>query len=116
ISILERNHRLYVLSRLYQSRKMSRDVLSTWKRLSEGERDDGGEFIDADWEFRKYLQKIGTSSLVEEYGTWLAKRNPKLGVQVFADEQSKVTFEPARVVSLLKQGAPEAVKDYLEHL
>jgi hypothetical protein len=116
ISILERNHRLYILSRLYQSRKMSRDVLATWKRLSEGERDDGGEFVDADREFRKYLKKIGNVSLVEEYGTWLAKRNPKLGVQVFADEQSKVTFEPARVVSLLKQGAPEAVKEYLEHL
>ena len=114
--LLEKYRRLYVLSRLYQSRKMARKVLSTWRRILEGEPDDGGEFVDGENEVRKYLLKIRDTRLVEEYGTWLAKRNPKLGVQVFADDGSRVKFEPAQVVELLRRESPDAVKEYLEHL
>jgi hypothetical protein len=75
VSLLENYRRLYVLSRLYQSRKMARKVLSTWRRILDGEPDDGGEFVDGENEVRKYLVKIRDASLVEEYGTWLARRN-----------------------------------------
>ncbi|KAI9831038.1 MAG: hypothetical protein M1819_005276 [Sarea resinae] len=116
IWLLERFRRLYVLSRLYQSRKMSREVLRTWRRMVEGEPDEAGEFTDGENEVRKYLVKIRDARLIEEYGTWLARRNPKLGVLVFADDNSRFKFEPPRVVQMLKEGAPGAVKDYLEHL
>ena len=116
IELLEEYHRLYVLSRLYQSRKMAAKVLSTWRRIIEGEPDDGGELTDGENEVRKYLVKIKDSALFEEYGTWLAKKNPALGVRVFTDDNSRVKLPPNQVVQLLRLRAPDAVKVYLEHL
>jgi hypothetical protein len=116
ISLLESHRRLYVLSRLYQSRKMAGEVLATWRRVVEGEVDDGGEFRDGEQKVREYLTKIRNPALVQEYGVWLAARNPRLGVQVFAEDRSQVKFEPVQVVSILRDGAPGAVKDYLEYL
>ncbi|KAF2743978.1 TGF beta receptor associated protein-like protein 1 [Sporormia fimetaria CBS 119925] len=120
IELLEQFKRLYVLSRFYQrnspaSAKASK-VLATWKRILEGETDEGGEFVDGETELRKYLTRIRDRALVEEYGTWLADRNPKLGVQVFADDKSRVKFSPTDAVALLKKKAPGAVKEYLEYL
>jgi hypothetical protein len=37
-------------------------------------------------------------------------------VQVFAEDRSLVKFQPAQVVRILREGAPGAVKDYLEYL
>jgi hypothetical protein len=91
-------------------------VLATWRRILEGEEDQGGAFVDGENEVRKYLARIRDQSLVEEYGTWLANRNPKLGVQIFADDHSRVKFEPTHAVALLKDKAPAAVKEYLEYL
>lgn len=117
ISLLEAHHRLFMLSRLYQSRKMSADVLATWKRIIEGERDDGNELVDGEVRVREYLTKIGNQSLVRQYGIWLAQRNPKLGVQVFTEDKGKAPkFEPTEAVEILKEEAPDAVKYYLEHL
>jgi hypothetical protein len=120
VELLEQFKRLYVLSRLYQSNckasvKASK-VLATWKRILDGEEDAGGAFVDGESELRKYLARIRDQSLVEEYGAWLANRNPKLGVQIFADDHSRVKFEPTRAVELLKEKAPGAVKEYLEYL
>lgn len=117
VDLLESYHRLYILSRLYQSRKMASDVLYTWRRIIEGEQDSGGEFKDGELRVREYLSKISSQSLVQEYGLWLANRVPKLGVQVFADDKGRAPrFEPAQVIALLRQEAPDAVKFYLEHL
>lgn len=117
VDLLESYHRLFVLSRLYQSRKMASDVLATWRRIIEGERDDGGELGDGEQKVRTYLKNISSQALVQEYGIWLANRNPKLGVQVFADDKGRAPkFDPAQVVTLLRQEAPDAVKYYLEHL
>lgn len=116
VTLLENYHRLYVLSRLYQQRKMARKVLDTWRRILEGGRDDGGEFVDGENEFRKYLVRTRDRTLVEEYGTWLARRNPQLGVQVFTDDGRRVKLEPQEVVQLLRMEAPDSVKVYLEHL
>jgi len=118
VDLLEQHHRLYVLSRLYQSRKMAADVLATWRRIIEGERDDGGELdTDGEQRVREYLSKVSNQALVQEYGLWLANRNPKLGVQVFADDKGKApNLKPADVVALLRKEAPDAVKYYLEHL
>ncbi|CAK7264078.1 hypothetical protein SEPCBS57363_000888 [Sporothrix epigloea] len=117
VALLESYHRLFVLSRLYQSRKMASDVLATWRRIVEGERDDGGELVDGENRIRDYLSKVSSQALVQEYGLWLAKRNPKLGVQVFADDKARAPkFEPTQVVSMLRANAPNAVKYYLEHL
>ena len=114
--LLEEYRRLYVLSRLYQSRRMVRKVLETWRRILEGAPDDGGGFTDGENEVRRYLVNRSDRSLVEEYGTWLARRNPQLGVQIFSDDNAKVKFPPDYVVNLLRQTAPDAVKVYLEHL
>lgn len=114
--LLEGSKRLYLLSRLYQSRKMSAQVLSTWRRILEGEEDASGEFVDGERFLRKYLTKIRDRALVEEYGIWLAAKYPRLGVQVFAEDSSVVKFSPAEAVVILKKGAPDAVKHYLEHL
>lgn len=118
VSLLEEYQRLYILSRLYQSQKMSRNVLKTWRRIVDGEPDAGGEVTTSGVEaqMRKYLVKIKDSQLVEEYGSWLAGRNPDLGIQVFADHSSRVRLEPEDVVPLLKERAPNAVQVYLEHL
>ncbi|KAH8204088.1 hypothetical protein TruAng_001770 [Truncatella angustata] len=116
-TLIESYHRLFVLSRLYQSRRMAEEVLTTWRRIVEGERDDGGEFRDGEQRIRDYLAKISNQALVREYGVWLANRNPKLGVQVFAEEKGRAPrFEPTQVVELLRQEAPDAVKYYLEYL
>lgn len=116
VELFEQYHRLYMLSRLYQSRKMVAQVLTTWKRILEGEEDAGGELIEGEQDLRRYLTKLRDPRLVQEYGAWLANRNPKLGVQVFADESSRVRFQPSEAVDILKAKAPGAVKDYLEHL
>jgi hypothetical protein len=116
VSLLESHHRLFVLSRLYQNRKMAGEVLATWRRVIEGELDEGGELKEGEQRVREYLVKIRNSALVEEYGVWLATRNPKLGVQVFAEDRSQVKFEPKQVVKILREGAPGAVKEYLEYL
>lgn len=118
VKLLESYNRLFILSRLYQSQKMSRNVLKTWRRIIEGEEDIGGEVTPsgAELQMRRYLVKIKDAQLVEEYGSWLAGRNPKLGIQVFADGTSRVKLEPADVVGMLKEQAPNAVQAYLEHL
>ena len=116
IEILEQQHQLYVLSRLYQSKRNAGKVLQTWRRIIEGEQTLGAGLIDGENEVRNYLEKIKDTALVDEYGTWLAARNPALGVQVFTNENSRVKWEPHQVVMLLRRRAPNAVKEYLEHL
>jgi hypothetical protein len=116
VELLEQHKRLYVLSRLYQSRRMVGQVLSTWRRVLESSEDVGGELLDGELDVRKYVTRIKDVELVKDYGTWLANRNPTLGVQIFADENARVKFTPAEAVDLLKERAPAAVKDYLEHL
>jgi len=116
VELFEQFNRLYVLSRLYQSRKMTGQVLATWRRIVDGERDAGGELLEGEQDIRRYLTKIRDQPLVQEYGAWLANRNPKLGVQIFADDNARVRFQPSEAVALLKEKAPGAVKDYLEHL
>ncbi|MCJ1360243.1 MAG: hypothetical protein MMC33_010246 [Icmadophila ericetorum] len=116
VALLEEYQRLYILSRLYQSKRMSEKVLTTWKRIIEGERDEGGEFTEGENEVCIYLTRIKNAQLFEDYATWLASRNPTLGVQVFTDDNSRVRLPPNQVVQLLKLKAPDAVKVYLEHL
>lgn len=117
VSLLESYHRLFVLSRLYQSRKMTSHVLATWRRIIDGERDDGGELSDGETRIRDYLTKISDPALIHEYGIWLANRNPILGVQVFADSYGRASkFEPTKVVAILRAEAPNAIKYYLEDL
>ena len=116
VELLEEFRRLYVLSRLYQSRRMSNKVLQTWKRIIDGETDEGGELKDGENEVRRYLVQIRDQTLFEDYGTWLATRNPAIGVQIFTDDKSRVRLPPNQVVQLLKLRAPDAVKVYLEHL
>jgi hypothetical protein len=120
VELLEQFKRLFLLSRLYQSNCKASvkagKVLATWRRILEGEEDKGGELVDYENKIRDYLTKIRDQALVEEYGAWLANRNPKLGVQVFANEQSRVRFDPRRAVALLREKAPTAVKHYLEYL
>ena len=116
VTLLEQYRRLYVLSRLYQSRRMARKVLETWRRIIEGEPDEGGGLADGENEARRYLVNIKDTGLVDEYGTWLARRNPALGVQVFTNDSSRVKWEPQQVVMLLRRKSPNAVKVYLEHL
>lgn len=116
VFLLEDFHRLYVLSRLYQNKKMTALVLATWKRILEGEDDRGGEMLDGEIDVRKYLGRIKDANLVRDYGTWLANRNPSLGVQIFADDNSRVKFSPVEAVDLLKAKAPNAVRYYLEYL
>ncbi|KAI1195619.1 hypothetical protein F5X97DRAFT_307515 [Nemania serpens] len=116
-TLIESYHRLFVLSRLYQSKKMAQEVLETWRRIIDGGSDEGGEFQDGELRVREYLTKISSQALVQEYGIWLANRNPKLGVQVFADDKGRAPkFEPTYVVELLRAEAPGAVKYYLEFL
>ena len=116
VAILESQFRLYTLSRLYQSRRLSRKVLETWQRILEGDKDIDRGLQDGENEIRKYLTNVKDHSIVDEFGTWLAKRNPALGVQIFTNESSKVKWEPHQVLMLLRRRAPNAVKDYLEHL
>jgi hypothetical protein len=118
VSLLEDYKRLFVLSRLYQSRKLAKDVLHTWQRIIEGETDAGGELSvsAAETQVRRYLVKIGNAQLVEDYGLWLATRNPELAIEIFTDDTSRVKFSPQRVTALLKSRAPGAVQHYLEHL
>lgn len=117
VELFERFKRLYLLSRFYQSRKLVGGVLGCWRRILEGEGDFGGEF-DGDGEgvLRRYLSRIRDWGIVREYGAWLARRNPGLGVQVFADDTSRVRFEAEEALGILKKDAPGAVRYFLEDL
>lgn len=116
--LLEKYNRLFVLSRLYQSRKRARDVLKTWKRILEGEADvDYGSSTDyVELQLRRYLTVIRDTDLVQDYTIWLAQRNPDLAIQILTDDGARVKFNPQQVVPLLKERAPAAVQQYLEHL
>ncbi|KAI6246330.1 Transforming growth factor-beta receptor-associated protein 1 [Erysiphe necator] len=116
ITLLESEKRLYVLSRLYQSRNMENKVLETWQRILDNDLDIGSEFLEGEKIVLDYLLSIHIIPLIEKFGVWLAARNPKLGVQVFAEECSQVKHEPSRVLDILRSGASAAVKDYLEYL
>lgn len=116
VALLETFHRLYILSRLYQNQKKAPLVLATWRRILDGEKDLGGELTDGETDIRRYLTRIKDTTLVREYGSWLANRNPPLGVQIFADDNSRVKFTPAEAVALLKEKAPNAVQHFLEYL
>ena len=118
VTLLEHFKRLFMLSRLYQSRKSSKHVLQTWKRICDGEenadKDITIEHIYS--QMRKYLPLLRDTALVREYSVWLAQRSPDLGVQVLSDDSSRVKFAPAEVVSMLKEHAPSSVQLFLEHL
>ncbi|KAH8807143.1 hypothetical protein F5884DRAFT_879848 [Xylogone sp. PMI_703] len=115
VLLLKQFKRLYILSRLYQSRNQHEKVLETWRNIINGEEDSGGEFTDGEQEVRLYLSKLQNQQLVTEYGMWLAKRNPVLGVQVFVDN-SRIKWASADVLKVLRERAPGAVKEYLETL
>ena len=118
VTLLERYKRLYILSRLYQSRKSAKDVLNTWRRICDGEenadRDVSSEVVLG--HMRRYLSVIRDSALVQQYALWMAQRAPNLAVHVLSDNDSRVKFAPAEVVTLLKSNAPGAVQLFLEHL
>lgn len=116
--LLEKYNRLFVLSRLYQSKKQARDVLATWKRIIEGEKDfDYGDDISyVEGQLRRYLTVIRDADLVQDHALWLAQRNPELAVDLLTDDAARVRFNPQQIVALLKQQAPGAVQQYLEHL
>ncbi|EXJ95098.1 hypothetical protein A1O1_00217 [Capronia coronata CBS 617.96] len=116
--LLERYNRLFVLSRLYQSRKQAREVLKTWKRILDGEKDAdfGSNPAYVEGQLRRYLTVIRDVDLVQDYTIWLAQRNPDLAVQILTDDGARVKFTPQQVVPLLKEHAPAAVQQYLEHL
>ncbi|KAI9651684.1 MAG: hypothetical protein M1831_000530 [Alyxoria varia] len=116
VTLLKDFKRPYVLSRLYQSAKEYDKVLATWKSIVEGAPDEGGELENGEEKIRKYLTERKNRGLVEEYGTWLARRDPAIGVRVFADERAHVKHAPEQVVSILKERAPNAVKYFLEYL
>jgi vacuolar protein sorting-associated protein 3 len=118
VFLLEQHQRLFALSRLYQSRRLARDVLATWKRVVNGEPDSVGELDSesAETQIRRYLVNIRDTALVQEYALWLAQRNPDLAIEVFTDDKSRVKFPPPEVVQLLKKAAPSAVQAYLEYL
>lgn len=116
VQLLEDYQRPYMLSRLYQSQRNYSRVLETWQRIIEGGPDKGGEFEDGEEKIRKYLSERRDRHLVEQYGSWLAARNPKVGVRVFTDRKNHVKFDPKEVVPILKERAPNAVQDFLENL
>ncbi|CCU80434.1 TGF beta receptor associated protein 1 [Blumeria hordei DH14] len=116
VELLESCNRLYALSRLYQSRNMNEKVLGTWQRIIDGELVEGGQFTDSVEKFQAYLIKSQDKSLILRYGGWLASHSPKLGVQVFDEDKSYVKFENDQVIQILRDTAPDAVKEYLELL
>ena len=117
VYLLEKFKRLYVLSILYQSKKMSREVLETWKRLFESDDEKAlAEFGEGEDRIADYLLAKKDRELVKEYGLWLANRNQKLGIKVFADERSRVKWDVQEVLEMFKEYAPVALRGYVEHL
>lgn len=113
--ILESFGRLYVLSTLYSRAKMYRNVLETWKRILE-EGDSTMEFENGEERTKNFLLKMRDAGLVAEFGCWLAARNSKLGIQVFSSEEARIKFDPSKVLEMLREHAPDAVRAYVEHL
>lgn len=113
--ILESFNRLYVLSILYSANKMTREVLQTWRRMLESDTPDE-EFPDGESKLRSYLSRIKDPLLVEEFGVYLASRNPQYGIQLFTNPKAHVKLAPARVLELLREHAPAALRPYIEHL
>jgi vacuolar protein sorting-associated protein 3 len=118
VHLLEKYSRLFALSRLYQSRRLARDVLNTWRRVIDGEVDSADELTteSAQLQIRRYLVNLRDTALVQEYALWLAQKSPDLAVEVFTDEKSRVTFPPTQVLQFLKKDAPGAVQNFLEYL
>ena len=117
VYLLETFKRLYVLSILYQSRKMSREVLETWRRILEaGDDKIMAEFGEGENKIAEYLLGKKDKELVKEYGLWLAKRNHKLGIKVFTDERSRVKWTVEEVLEMVREHAPDTLRTYVEYL
>ncbi|KAI5810256.1 hypothetical protein DFH27DRAFT_538765 [Peziza echinospora] len=117
VYLLRKFRRLYVLSILYQSKRMSREVLETWKELFEsGDEKMMEEFGEGEEKIAEYLLGKKDRDLIREYGIWLAKRNYKLGIKVFADERARVQWDVNEVLEILKEHAPDALRGFVEYL
>ncbi|KAF8477075.1 hypothetical protein BDZ91DRAFT_787678 [Kalaharituber pfeilii] len=117
VYLLEKFKRLYVLSILYQSKKMSREVLETWRRLFEsGDEKMMAEFGKGEEKIAEYLLGKKDRELVKDYGLWLARRNHRLGVQVFTDPRARVKWSVEEVLNMLREHAPESLKGFVEYL
>lgn len=115
VEILRDREKLYLLSWLYQSRRMSYNVLQTWQKIIEtGVNIE--EFEDGEERMKDYLIGRKSKEVVLEFGIWLSKRNPQTGVKVFIDTRSKVTWDPDEVLQFLRKESVASYRIYLEHL
>ncbi|KAH6682447.1 hypothetical protein EV126DRAFT_489507 [Verticillium dahliae] len=107
----------FVLSRLYQSRKMAGDVLAVWRRIIEGERDDGGELRDGRAASPRISYEDQQPGARARVWPLAGQPQPQTGCPGLRGGQGRAPkFEPTTVVALLRAEAPAAVKYYLEHL
>ena len=114
--MLEEHQRYYVLSRLYQQRKLSQKVLETWRKMIEGIWPDD-DFRNGEQRMKTYLLKLRDQNLVWEYGVWLLERNPSIGLEALTGgARRSAPFTKSRILAQLKNSSGPALILYLEHL
>ncbi|KAK9458719.1 uncharacterized protein V1516DRAFT_699092, partial [Lipomyces oligophaga] len=113
VKLLESHKKYFALSRLYQSRRMTAEVCSTWRKMITKEWEDT-EFTDGEHKMAEYLLRCKDENILWEYGLWLMRLNPELGVQVFIDERRKVKISADKLKDEVRKIGGEAWRLYLE--
>lgn len=113
--MLEERKRLYLLSYLFQSKRMSSEVLATWKRILESEEGDE-DFVDGEDRMKDYLLGRKDKDVVLQYAIWLAHRNARKAIEVFIDPRSKIKWDHAEVLRIFEAEVPAAYRLLLEYL
>ncbi|ODV90836.1 hypothetical protein CANCADRAFT_2559 [Tortispora caseinolytica NRRL Y-17796] len=81
-NMLEEAKRYYALSILLKRKGKYRQVCATWVKLLEGEWYDP-DFVNGEQQMADFLESCDDHACIWEYGIWLVKRNPALGLNVF---------------------------------
>ncbi|KAG4303091.1 hypothetical protein PCK1_000757 [Pneumocystis canis] len=117
VTILEENKKYFLLSKLYESKKMHNKVLEIWKNILDGAFFDE-EFLNGEEKMKNYLYEIDDDNLCIDYGIWLIERIQHIGNEFFVNISSKKTFKLSidEMVNIIRSRSKICLKIYLEYV
>lgn len=116
VEYLASKNMYFYLSRLYETRKMSKEVLNIWKKLLTGSYSDP-EFSHGSEKMEAYLIQCNDKDLVMNYGIWLVENYPEQGILVFTSSSRTSEIDDDELISKLKALPNDrAWREYLKYL
>jgi hypothetical protein len=88
-------------------------LLDIWVRLA------SGELLDPAFEgipvMVKYLNALHDKELVLKFGSWILRRDPTRGIQIYIHRKDNL-FSPKEMLSYLESFGSKCRREYLEYL